>query len=289
MAITAQMVKALRERTGAGMMECKKALAATGGDIEKAIENMRKSGQARADKKASRVAAEGIVVMAKSNKKAVMVEVNSETDFVARDQSFKQFAEQIADTMLASEVKTLEEALGLEIAQDLTIEEARKSLIAKIGENINVRRIDTIEGDTLGCYSHGGRIGVIVALKGGTETLAKDIAMHVAASNPMVISQEDMPAEIVEKEKEIFIAQARKSGKPDNIIEKMISGRIRKFLDEQSLLGQNFVKNPDEKIAQLLKANDARVTRFVRFGVGEGIEKTETDFAEEVMSQVQGA
>ena len=280
--ISAQLVKELRERTGAGMMECKKALTQTDGDIEKAVEEMRKSGAAKADKKASRVAAEGV-------NKAVIVEINSETDFVARDENFKKFADAVVTAVANSNAKTLEEVLALTLASGESIEEARKSLIAKIGENINVRRIDALEGETVGVYSHGGRIGVIVAMNGGNEDLAKDVAMHIAASNPIVVSQDQVPEDIVAKEKEIFIAQARESGKPDEIIEKMITGRIRKFLDEQSLVGQPFVKNPDQKVSDLLKANNATVTGFIRFGVGEGIEKEETDFAAEVMSQVQGA
>ena len=245
--ISAQLVKELRERTSAGMMECKKALIQTDGDIEKAVEEMRKSGAAKADKKASRVAAEGVVVMAQSANKAVIVEINSETDFVARDENFKKFADEVVIAVANSAANSLEDVLTLSLATGVTVEEARKTLITKIGENINVRRVNMLEGETLGVYSHGGRIGVIVAMKGGNEELAKDIAMHIAA------------------------------------------GRIRKFLDEQSLVGQAFVKNPDQKIEQLLKANDATVTGFVRFGVGEGIEKEVTDFAAEVMSQVQGA
>ena len=288
-AISAQLVKELRERTGAGMMECKKALIQTNGDIEKAVEEMRKSGAAKADKKASRVAAEGVVVMSQSANKAVIVEINSETDFVARDENFKKFADAVVVAVTNSDAKTLEDVLALTLATGESIEEARKNLIAKIGENINVRRVDALQGETVGVYSHGGRIGVIVAMNGGSEDLAKDVAMHIAASNPIVVSQDQVPEEIVAKEKEIFIAQARESGKPDDIIEKMISGRIRKFLDEQSLVGQPFVKNPDQKVSDLLKANNATVTGFIRFGVGEGIEKEETDFAAEVMSQVQGA
>lgn len=285
-AISAQLVKELRERTGAGMMECKKALTQTNGDIEKAVEEMRKSGAAKADKKASRVAAEGVIVMSQSANKAVIVEINSETDFVARDENFKKFSDAVVAAVANSDVKTLEEVLALTLASGESIEEARKNLIAKIGENINVRRVDALEGETVGVYSHGGRIGVIVAMNGGNEALAKDVAMHIAASNPIVVSQDQVPEDIVAKEKEIFIAQARESGKPDDIIEKMITGRIRKFLDEQSLVGQPFVKNPDQKVSDLLKASNATVTGFIRFGVGEGIEKEETDFAAEVMSQV---
>ncbi|MFZ9034642.1 MAG: translation elongation factor Ts [Francisellaceae bacterium] len=287
MAVTAQMVKELRERTGAGMMECKKALTATAGDIEKAIEEMRKSGQAKADKKASRTAAEGVIVMAKNADKAVMVEINSETDFVARDENFKSFADAVV--AVACNASDLETLLNTKLATGETVDEARKALIAKIGENINVRRIAAVEGANTGFYSHGGRIGVVVAMEGGDEALAKDIAMHIAASNPLVVAQEDVPADVVSKEKEIFIAQSKESGKPENIIEKMIEGRIRKFLDEQSLLGQAFVKNPEQKVAALLKASNAKVLSFVRFAVGEGIEKEESDFAAEVMSQVKGA
>lgn len=227
--------------------------------------------------------------MAEANNKAVIVEINSETDFVARDDNFKKFADDVVKAAAKEGVSTLEMLLNAKLEDGSTVEEARKALIAKIGENINVRRVNVLEGETLGQYSHGGRIGVIVAMTGGSEELAKDIAMHVAASNPMVVSQDDVPSDVVEKEKEIFVAQARESGKPDNIIEKMITGRIRKFLDEQSLVGQPFVKNPDQKVAELLKANNATVTGFIRFGVGEGIEKEESDFAKEVMSQVQGA
>lgn len=289
MTVTAQMVKELRQRTGAGMMECKKALTETDGNIEKAIEQMRKSGQAKADKKASRIAAEGIIAIAKSTNKLAMIEVNSETDFVARDSHFTKFADAAVNAVLNSHATTVDEALQLTLATGESVDVARKNLIAKIGENINVRRIATIQGNQFGDYNHGGRIGVIVAIKSGDALLAKDIAMHIAASSPLVISQQQVPTQVVEKEKEIFTAQARKSGKPDHIIEKMISGRIHKFLDEQSLLGQAFVKNPEQTVGALLKDKDAEVINFVRFAVGEGIEKNEVDFAKEVMSQLGGA
>lgn len=288
MAVTAQMVKELRERTGAGMMECKKALTAANGDIELAIEEMRKSGAAKADKKASRTAAEGVIVMHAANGRAIAVEINSETDFVARDENFKKFADAVALAVHAAGVESAEEAANVKLASGETIEEARKALITKIGENIKVRRIASVKAPVVGYYSHGGKIGVLAALEGGDESLAKDIAMHVAASNPMVVSQDDIPADVVAKEREIFIAQTQDSGKPQEIIEKMVEGRIRKFLDEQALVGQPFVKDPNQKVGQLLKANNAKVLSFARFLVGEGIEKEEVDFAAEVMSQVKG-
>lgn len=287
--ISAQLVKEVRERTGAGIMECKKALTQNNGDIEKAVEGMRKSGAAKADKKASRVAAEGVVLIAKSTNKAVIIEINSETDFVVRDVNFKFFADAVVVAVANSNAKKLDEVLLLTLVNGESIDEARKNLIAKTGENINVRRVDVLEGETIGCYSHhSGRVGVIVAMDGGNEGLARDIAMHIVASNPIVVSQDQVPEAILKKEKEIFISQARESGKPDNIIEKMIAGRIRKFLDEQSLVGQPFVKNPDQKVEQLLKEKNATVTGFVRFSVGEGIKKEAIYFANEVMSQVQG-
>ena len=273
--VTAHMVKELRQRTGSGMMECKKALIDANGDIELAIEEMRKSGQAKADKKASRIAAEGIIVMQARNGKATAVEINSETDFVARDENFLKFASDVSAAAHNSEAQSIEVLSNETIAESLTLEQARTNLIAKIGENIKVRRMASIKGQTVASYSHGGRIGVIVAMEGGDEQLAKDIAMHIAASNPIVINHEDVPVDVVEKEKEIFTAQAQDSGKPQAVIEKMIVGRINKFLDEQSLVGQPFVKNPSEKVGQLLKTNNAKVTSFVRFSVGEGIEKEE--------------
>ncbi|AIT09807.1 elongation factor Ts [Candidatus Francisella endociliophora] len=286
--ISAKLVKELRERTGAGMMECKKALVAAEGDIEKAAEEMRISGQAKADKKASRVAAEGVIEAYAADGKAVLLEINSETDFVARDDTFKNFAQEAVKAAHAANAKTIEEVLEAKISTGETVEEARKSLIAKIGENIQVRRVKSVEAGTLGAYVHGGKIGVVAALEGGDEDLAKDIAMHVAAVNPMVVSGDDVPADVVAKEKEIFTAQAKESGKPAEIIEKMIGGRIRKFLDEVALLGQAFVKDPNVKVEQLVKSKDAKVVSFIRLDVGEGIEKKEEDFAAEVMSQIKG-
>lgn len=291
-AITAALVKELRERTGSGMMDCKKALAAVDGDIEKAIEEMRKAGQAKADKKSSRTAADGVakIAMSDDSKRAALVEINSETDFAARDDNFITFADDVTAAILASGATTAEAIADTKLASGESVEDARKNLITKIGENINVRRaaVITTEG-VLGAYVHGGRIGVLVELEGGDACLAKDIAMHIAASNPIVINQSDVPAETVAKEKEIFIAQAQDSGKPMEIIEKMTEGRLRKFLDEVALMGQPFVKDPSQKIADLLKADNATVKQFVRFAVGEGIEVEEVDFAKEVMEQVQGA
>jgi len=288
-AITAAQVKELRERTGAGMMECKKALVETDGDIELAIENMRKSGQAKAAKKAGRIAAEGIIIVRSDEQAAIILEVNSETDFVSRDDGFLAFANAVADVALANKTANVESLNSCEI-DGKSVEDTRLALVTKIGENIQVRRVSllTTDGGQIASYLHGGRIGVIVAINGGDETVAKDVAMHVAASNPQVINPEDVSETVVEKEKEIFIAQAKESGKPIEIIEKMIGGRLKKFLGEVSLTGQPFVKDPSTSVGELLKSNDATATAFIRFEVGEGIEKKEEDFAAEVMAQVKG-
>lgn len=292
MTISAAMVMKLRERTGAGMMECKKFLTAANGDIEQAIDEMRKAGQAKADKKADRVAAEGVIVVGRSHdgKKACMIEINSETDFVARDENFTHFSQAVANTAIATGAQSIEALMSAVIeGSQQTIEEARQELVAKIGENIQVRRIELVESPgVVGHYLHGSKIGVLVSLNTQDETLAKDIAMHVAASNPIVVRKEQVPADVVAKEREIFTAQARESGKPQEIIEKMIDGRMNKFVDEISLMGQPFVKNPDLKVEQLLKQNNAEVVLFKRFAVGEGIEKKENNFVEEVMAQVRG-
>jgi elongation factor Ts len=285
--ISAKLVKELRERTGAGMMECKRALVATEGDIEKAAEEMRISGQAKADKKASRIAAEGVIEAYAADGRAVLIEINSETDFVARDESFKTFASEAVKAAHTAHAKTIEEVLAADMGGQ-TVEQARKNLVSKIGENIQVRRMKAVEASNLGAYAHTGKIGVVAALEGGSEDLAKDVAMHIAAVNPMVVSGDDVPVEIVQKEKDIFTAQAKESGKPAEIIEKMIGGRIRKFLDEVALLGQSFVKNPDVTVEQLVKQNNAKVVSFIRLDVGEGIEKKEEDFATEVMNQLKG-
>lgn len=290
MSISAKLVMELRERTGAGMMECKKFLIATNGDIETAITEMRKAGQAKADKKADRVAAEGVVIIARSTdgRSAVMIEINSETDFVARDENFTSFADKVAAAALNSSVPTIDEVSALTLDSGITVEQARQELVAKIGENIKLRRIERMSTDgVVGHYMHGSRIGVMVALKNGDETLAKDIAMHIAASKPIVVSRDQVSAETIENEREIFTAQAKESGKPQEIIDKMIEGRINKFVDEVSLLGQPYVKNPDMKVGQLLKEKNAEVIAFIRYEVGEGIEKKEDNFVEEVMAQVR--
>ena len=291
MTISAAMVMKLRERTGAGMMECKKFLIATNGDMEQAITEMRKAGQAKADKKADRVAAEGVIVIARSAdaRSAIMLEINSETDFVARDESFARFAEGVAQTALnagITDISALSNAVM--VGEKNTVEQARQELVAKIGENIKVRRVELMRCEgVVGSYLHGSRIGVLVALKNGDEALAKDIAMHIAASRPSVISREQVSADAIANEREIFTAQARESGKPQEIIDKMIEGRISKFVDEVSLLGQPYVKDPNKKVGQLLKEKNAEVISFVRFEVGEGIEKKEDNFVEEVMAQVR--
>ncbi|KTD41238.1 translation elongation factor Ts [Legionella parisiensis] len=291
MSISASLVMQLRERTGAGMMECKKFLIATNGDIEAAIIEMRKAGQAKADKKADRVAAEGVIIIARSidGHSAVMLEINSETDFVARDENFTNFANKAAEAALNSSATTIDALSAITLSSGSTVEQARQELVAKIGENIKLRRLERMHCDTgvIGCYLHGSRIGVMVALKTGDEELAKDIAMHIAASKPIVVSKDQVSAEAIENEREIFTAQAKESGKPQEIIDKMIEGRINKFIDEVSLLGQPFVKNPDIKVGQLLKEKNTEVLSFIRYEVGEGIEKKEDNFVEEVMAQVR--
>jgi len=283
------MVKELRERTGAGMMECKKALTESAGDLDLAIENMRKSGLAKADKKAGRVAAEGRVAIEQSGDAVAMAEVNCETDFVANGDEFGGFASAIAKAVLAAAPAGLEALNDVKLASGETADLARRNLVAKIGENITVRRIERYQakGTVLGAYTHGTRIGVLVELKGGTPTLAKDIAMHVAASRPLCVKPEQVSAEVLEKEREIIRAQSADSGKPAAIIEKMVEGRLKKFLAEVTLLGQPFVKDPDQSVEKLVKAAGAEVLRFTRFEVGEGIEKKQEDFAAEVMAQAR--
>ncbi|RZQ56678.1 elongation factor Ts [Pseudidiomarina tainanensis] len=289
MAITAALVKELRERTGAGMMDCKKALEETGGDIDAAIENMRKSGQAKAAKKAGRVAAEGVILTKTEGNVGTLVELNCETDFVARDESFLAFGSKVIDAAFANK-HTDVEALKATNIGDGTVEEVREALVAKIGENMNVRRVITIEGgDLVEAYVHGGRIGVLVAITGGDSDLAKDLAMHVAASAPQFVKPEDVSAEVVEKERAIQLDIAMQSGKPQDIAEKMVEGRMRKFTGEISLTGQAFVKDPSITVADLLKQKGADVLTFVRFEVGEGIEKKAEDFAAEVQAQMAAA
>lgn len=291
MAITASLVKELRERTGAGMMECKKALVECDGDIDAAADLMRKSGAAKADKKAGRVAADGAVniKVSEDGKKAVIVEINSETDFVAKDDNFKAFAAAVTDIVFNNEPADLDALNASTTADGQTVEQAREALIAKIGENIKVRRFEIVNTDNaLVSYMHGSRIGVLVDSTADNE-MARDIAMHIAAVNPKCVQESDVPAEEVEKEKSILIAQAESSGKPMEIIEKMIQGRLKKFLAEITLVGQPFVKDPDQTVGKLLSTAKAEVNRFIRFEVGEGIEKKQEDFAAEVAAQMKGA
>ncbi len=290
MNISAALVKDLRERTGSGMMECKKALVEAGGDIEAAVEIMRKSGLAKADKKSSRTAAEGRISVKTSadSKIAVVLEINCETDFVAKNDDFIVFADAVAESLLVSDAVTLDDALALSLVDgNGSIEENRRELIAKLGENINVRRFERYESSNglIASYLHGTRIGVLVEIIGGDIALGRDIAMHVAASKPVCVDESGVSAELIAKEKDIYSAQAAESGKPADIIEKMVGGRIKKFFGEITLLGQPFVKDPDQTVGALLKAKGASVFRFSRLEVGEGIEKEVSDFAEEVMSQ----
>jgi elongation factor Ts len=293
MAITAALVKELRERTGAGMMECKKALVDAGGDIEAAIEAMRKGGQAKAAKKSGRTAAEGVVLIeiAPNGERGVLVEINCETDFVAKDANFLGFAQAVAATALAGDSADAEALSATALRDDpaTTVDQAREVLIAKIGENVQVRRLvrfDDVEG-RLYSYRHGVRIGVVVEMSGGDEALGRDIAMHIAASNPLCVGADEVPAETLAKEREIFKAQALDSGKPEAIVDKIIEGRVRKYLEEVTLLGQAFVKDPETSVEKLLKQAGATVNRFARVEVGEGIEKKTANFAEEVMAQVR--
>ncbi|GMR07180.1 MAG: translation elongation factor Ts [Gammaproteobacteria bacterium] len=293
MAISAAQVKELRERTGAGMMECKKALVENEGDIDGAIEAMRKSGAAKADKKAGRVAAEGVVVIEKSpdGNQVAIVEINAETDFVAKQESFSQFTVDVARRVLSDNPSSLDALAVMPITEGgATIEDTRQELVGKIGENISVRRFVRLEssGNTFGVYQHGARIGVIVTLQGGDDTLAKDIAMHIAAIKPICVSETDIPADVLSREREIFVAQAAESGKPENIIEKMVDGKVKKFIKEVTLLGQSFVKDSDMTVEKLLSNKGARVTDFIRMEVGEGIEKKSENFADEVMAQAKG-
>ena len=277
--ISASLVKELRERTGLGMMECKKALVEQNGDIEAAIDHLRKSSGMKAAKKAGRVAADGVI----RAKGGYLVEINSETDFVARDDNFAAFADNVAEAVATAGTTDVAAIMSGDL------EAAREALVQKIGENISVRRIAGVSADVIGDYVHGNnRIGVLVALKGGDEALARDIAMHVAAVNPQFVKADDVPGDVVEKEKEIFSAQAAESGKPAEIIEKMVVGRVKKFLAEICLVDQPFVKDPDLTVGKLVANAGAEVVEFVRFEVGEGIEKEEIDFATEVMQQARG-
>jgi elongation factor Ts len=296
MEITASLVKELRERSGAGMMECKKALVEANGDLEAAAEAMRKSGLAKADKKAGRIAAEGVIAVERSadGLSVAVVEVNSETDFVAREKDFLAFAAAVARAALESRASDLEALLAVKLPTGQTVEETRRGLIARIGENIGVRRFEILTGTApIATYLHGSRIGTVVVLEGGDAAIGHDIAMHVAAISPQFLSAEDVPADQVEKEREIFIAQAaadpKLQGKPKEVLVKATEGKLRKYLGEITLLGQPFVKDDKQSVAQVLKQANARVVRFVRYEVGAGIEKKQENFAAEVMAQVRGA
>ncbi|MCE7033177.1 translation elongation factor Ts [Lysobacter sp. GX 14042] len=282
--ITASQVKELRERTGAGMMECKKALTENNGDVDASAEWLRKQGLAKADKKASRIAAEGRVTAAQADGKAALVEINSETDFVAKDSNFLAFTDAVAEAALgASDVEALK---GTALPTGETVEDARSALVAKVGENVQVRRMARIDSsNTVASYVHGGRIGVLVELKGGDAELARGLAMHIAAMNPPYVSPAHVPADFVEKEKEIALAQVKDTGKPVEILEKMVAGKVAKTVNELCLTGQPYVLDTNQSVEQVLKGAGAEVLGFVRLAVGEGIEKQEDDFASEVMKQ----
>ena len=290
MSISASMVKELRERTGAGMMECKKALVGTGGKIEDAIEALRKSGQAKADKKSSRIAADGRIAVAVDGNKAAIAEINSETDFVAKDENFVGFINAVVGAALTSSVDDVDALSAITLPDGRTVEAARTDLVTKVGENISVRRFARVEAtDHLGNYTHGARIGTLVSMSGGNAELARDVAMHIAATNPVCVDEDGVSADALERERRIFVEQAAASGKPPEIVEKMVTGRVAKFLKEITLLGQPFVKDPDVSVGQLLKSADATVNSFVRYEVGEGIEKKQENFAEEVLNQINQA
>jgi len=283
--ISASQVKELREKTGLGLMDCKKALEEANGDLDLAVEELRKTSGLKASKKSSRSAADGLIGIKSFDGKSFMVEINCETDFVARDDSFNLFMQEVLEIVSTNGDKSLEELLKS------GIEEKREKLVQKLGENIVVRRVTASvdNSDSSGVYLHSNnKIGTIISLKGGTEEVAKDIAMHAAATDPMAISPSDIPEDVIEKEREIYKAQSEESGKPADIVEKMIEGKIRKFLSEVSLTEQDFVKDPGLRINDILKDNDASIIGFTRFEVGEGIEVEKVDFASEVMSQIEG-
>ncbi len=290
MSVTASMVKELRERTGSGMMECKKALVEANGNMDAAIEQMRKSGLAKADKKSDRTAAEGRVGVKVSadGKVAAMVDINSETDFVSKGDDFCAFVDVVTEALLDNDIQNDEQLLEMKLSDGKSVDEVRRGLIAKLGENITVRRFEKfVAKGGVGCYLHGGSIGVIVELSQADPDLAKDVAMHVAASKPLYVFEDQVPAEMIEKEKDIFVAQAEKSGKPAEIIEKMITGRIKKYLAEITLAGQPFIKDDKVTVGKLVAGKGSAVIRYSRFEVGEGIEKKEENFAEEVMAQIK--
>lgn len=290
MQITATMVKELRERTGAGMMECKKALVESSGNIQVAIEQMRKFGQAKADKKAGRIAADGVIVLATSadGKQASIVEVNCETDFVAKDDQFQAYSRQLANLVLGSDIETVEVLNAATLESGLSVEQTRLELVTKIGENIRIRRFQSMSSEnTVAGYLHGNRIGVLVDYSGGDAALGKDVAMHIAASDPACVCEEDVAEDVLANERQIFMAQAESSGKPAEIVKKIVQGKLKKYLKGVTLLGQPFVKDPDQSVGKLLENANAEVARFIRFEVGEGIEKKSENFADEVMGQVK--
>ena len=280
--VSAKLVKELRDRTGLGMMECKKALEEANGDIELAIDNLRKSGQAKAAKKAGNIAADGAIVIAQEGNKALLLEVNCQTDFVAKDENFSAFADTVAKLALANNVTDVTAIAALPYGDGSSVEEARVSLVQKIGENVQVRRAEIIEGANLAVYRHGLRIGVVVSYEGGSEELGKAVAMQVAAFNPLSVDEEGVPADILAREKDIIEAKAKESGKPDNVVEKMITGGIQKYLNEVTLINQPYVMDNDKKVGDVLKAENGKVLAFKRLEVGEGIEKKQEDFAAEV-------
>lgn len=290
--ITAALVQELRARTGAGMMDCKKALTAAAGNLDAAAEAMRKSGQIQAEKKSGRIAAEGLIVIKSNAERSIILEVNCETDFVARDENFKQFSDAVTQLALDKHIGSVEALLAASLSTSKSVEKARQDLIGKLGENIQIRRLVFVEakaGSVIGSYVHSGRLGTIVQLQGGNEQLAKDLALHITANSPLVVSADDVSSAVIEKEREIFTAQAQASGKPPAVIDKMIAGRIDKFLNEVTLLGQVFIKDETLNVKTLLDRAQAKVVGFVRFAVGEGIEKPKEDFAEAVMAQVKAS
>lgn len=280
--ISAKTVKELRDRTGLGMMECKKALEEAGGDIELAIDNLRKSGQAKAAKKAGNIAADGAIIIAQTAGKALLLEVNCQTDFVAKDENFTAFANKVAELALANNTTDVATISALPYEDGVSVEEARVALVQKIGENVQVRRAEIIEGTNLAAYRHGLRIGVVVSMDGGSSELGKSVAMQVAAFNPLAVNEENVPADILAREKDIIEAKAKESGKPETVIEKMITGGIQKYLNEVTLVNQPYVIDNDKKVGDVLKAENATVISFKRLEVGEGIEKKQEDFAAEV-------
>ncbi len=280
--VSAKMVKELRDRTGLGMMECKKALEESNGDVETAIDNLRKSGQAKAAKKAGNIAADGAIIIAQGDNKAFLLEVNCQTDFVAKDENFTAFAEAVANIALENNVTDVAAIADLPYGNGQTVEEARVSLVQKIGENIQVRRVEVLEGSNLASYRHGLRIGVVVSFEGGNADTGKNLAMHIAAFNPVAVDDESVDADLLAREKDIIEAKARESGKPDNIVEKMIEGGLRKYLEEVTLLRQPYVMDNEKKVGDVLKAEGVKVLAFKRLEVGEGIEKKQEDFAAEV-------